>query len=290
MSSCRTALIYTAVVGLALAWHRPPVAGQTGNASAVMARVGAYVERYYATAQRVVAVETVTVQPLRSDLSSIDFPRRLEYDLRVEWNPGEAGRPGDAQVRRTLLKVNGRAPRPKDKPGCSDPRGVSPEPLAMFLPDQQPDYTFTLAKLGRAAGRRAMQVDYRPLKPGPVSVSWHDDCVSIELPGRSIGRLWVDEATGEVLRVDEHLVGQYDIPVPWEQQRRGAASLMTVERSSSSIRYQPVRFRDPDETVLMPAEIDTVTVIRDAGTPHLRIRQVFSDYRRFVTEGRILTD
>ncbi|MGE3578929.1 MAG: hypothetical protein AB7I25_10765, partial [Vicinamibacterales bacterium] len=211
MSSSRSALICTAVAGLTLTWSQPQVAGQTGNAAALMARVGAYVERYYATAQRVVAVETVTLQPLRSDLSPLDFPRRLEYDLRVEWTPGEAGQPGDAQVRRTLLKVNGRPPKAKDKPGCSDPRGVSPEPLAMFLPDQQSDYAFTLAKLGRASGRRAMQVDYRPLKPGPVSVSWHEDCVSIELPGRSIGRLWADEVTGEVLRVDEHLVGQYDI-------------------------------------------------------------------------------
>lgn len=290
MSFLRTALICAAAAGVALAPDRPYAAGQAGNAAAVMARVGAYVERYYATAQRVVASETVTLQPLRSDLSALEFPRRLEYDLRIEWTPGEDGRPGDAQVRRTLLKVNGRAPRPKDKPGCSDPRGVSPEPLAMFLPEQQGDYAFTLAKLGRAAGRRAMQVDYRPLKAGPISVSWHDDCVSIEVPGRSVGRLWADEVTGEVLRVDEHLVGRYDIPVPDEQRRKGAASVMTLERSSSSIRYLPVQFRDPDDTVLMPAEVETVQVIRDAGTPHLRIRQVFSNYRRFVTEGRILSE
>ncbi len=290
MSFLRTALICVAATSLVVAPSRPRAAGQAGNAAAVMARVGAYVERYYATAQRVVAVEAVTLQPLRSDLSGLDFPRRLEYDLRIEWTPGEDGRPGDAQVRRTLLKVNGRAPRPKDKPGCSDPRGVSPEPLAMFLPDQQGDYAFTLAKLGKAAGRRAMQVDYRPLKAGPISVSWHDDCVSIDVPGRSVGRLWADEATGEVLRVDEHLVGRYDIPVPQEHQRKGAAALMTLERSSSSIRYLPVRFHDPEETVLMPAEVETVQEIRDAGTPHLRIRQVFSNYRRFVTEGRILSE
>jgi len=290
MSSLRTSLIYTRAACLLLSVGLLRAAGPPADAGALMARVGAYVERYYATAQRVVAVETVTVQPLRSDLSPIEFPRRLEYDLRVEWRPGEEGQRGEAEVRRSLVKVNGRAPTAKDKPGCSDPRTVSPEPLAMFLPEQQPDYAFRLLKLGRVAGRRAMQVDYRPLKPGAIEVSWHDDCVSIELPGRSAGRVWIDEETGEVLRVDEHLLGQYEIPVPREQQRKGAAAVMTIERSSSSVRYKSVRFRDPDETVLMPAEVETVTVIRDAGTPHLRIRQVFSNYRRFITEGRILTE
>lgn len=256
----------------------------------LMGRVGVSVERYYATAQRVVAVERVTLQPLRADLSPLDAPRRLEYDLRVEWAPGENGGQGEAQVRRHLLKVNGRAPRPKDEPGCSDPRTVSPEPLAMFLPAQQRDYVFTPFRRGRQSGREAMMVDYRAVTKGQMQVSWHDDCVSIELPGRSVGRLWADPATGDVLRVDERLTGIFDVPVPPEQQRKGAAARLTIERSESSIRYKPVQFREPDEIVLMPSEVETLTVIRDAGIPRLRVRQVFSGYRRFVAEGRVIED
>ena len=267
-----------------------PGAGAPVSVDGVLARIGAYVGRYYATAQRLVAVETVTLQPLRADLSSAEFPRRLEYDLRVEWTPSADGLSGEAEVHRTLVKVNGRPPRPKDEPGCSDPRSVSPEPLAMFLPGQQPDYAFTPLKPGRVGGRAALMIDYRPLTKGAVQITWHDDCVSIELPGRSVGRVWADPESGEVLRVDEHLIGMYDIPVPAAQQRKGGAPSMTLERSDSSIRYRPVRFHDPDETVLLPAEVETLTVFRDAGIPRMRIRQVFSNYRRFVTEGRILGD
>ena len=256
----------------------------------LMARVGAYVERYYATAQRVVAVERITLQSLGADLAPAGFPRRLEYDLRIEWTPGEHGEPGTAQVRRHLVKVNGRAPRPKDEPGCSDPRTLSPEPLAMFLSGQQRDYVFTPVRTGRVSGRAVTMVDYRSVKTGAMQVSWHDDCVSVELPGRSAGRLWADPATGDVLRVDERLVGTFDVPVPPEQQRKGAAARLTIERSDTSIRYKPVQFREPDETVLMPSEVETLTVIRDAGIPRMRIRQVFSGYRRFVTEGRVLED
>ena len=272
----------------------PAVALQTDpgsvDLSGLMARVGAYVERYYATAQRVVAVERITLQSLGMDLAPIGFPRRLEYDLRIEWTPGAHGEPGAAQVRRHLVKVNGRAPRPKDEPGCSDPRTVSPEPLAMFLPGQQRDYVFTSFRKGRASGRAVTMVDYRSVKKGEMQVSWHDDCVSVELPGRSAGRLWADPATGDVLRVDERLVGTFEVPVPPEQQRTGASARLTIERSDTSIRYKPVQFREPDETVLMPSEVDTLTVIRDAGIPRMRIRQVFSGYRRFVTEGRVLED
>ena len=54
----------------------------------------------------------------------------------------------------------------------------------------------------------------------------------------------------------------FDFSTPREQQRRGAASHMTIERADSSIHYRPVSFRDPEETLLLPATIETVTVIR----------------------------
>jgi hypothetical protein len=47
-----------------------------------------------------------------------------------------------------------------------------------------------------------------------------------------------------------------------------------------------VSFTDPDETLLLPESIDLVTVIR--GAQSHRKRQSFSNYRRFVTAGRIV--
>lgn len=256
----------------------------------LMAAVGAYVERYYASAQRVMAHEAVTLQPLHPDLSANGFPRRLEYDLRIEWTPGEDGQPGSADVHRTLLTVNGRKPRPGDEPGCLDPKGISPEPLAMLLPARQPELLFTGGRPARVAGRTVRTVDYRAAKKGEPVITWREDCVSIELPGWGRGRVWADPESGEVLRIDERLAGQLDIPVPTKQQLRGGSTHMTLEQAESSIRYKPVRFTDPDETALMPAEVESLTVYRDAGTPRLRTRQVFSGYRRFLAEGRILLD
>jgi hypothetical protein len=63
---------------------------------------------------------------------------------------------------------------------------------------------------------------------------------------------------------------------------------MVLERADSSIRYQPVTFTDPDETVLLPSSIRSTTVFRNAPTPRMRVTQTFSNYRRFITGGRVV--
>jgi hypothetical protein len=169
-----------------------------------------------------------------------------------------------------------------------DPKPVTPDPLAMLLPDHQADYAFSFAGMGKVDGRAAVMLDYRSLETGDVTVTTRDDCVSVELPGRSRGRVWIDQATGDVLRLDERLTGMIDFDVPGDRSRGRQRSSMTIERADTSIRYRQVAFQDPEETLTLPASIDTVTVIRNSGAPRVRKTQRFSGYRRFVTEGRIV--
>jgi hypothetical protein len=70
--------------------------------------------------------------------------------------------------------------------------------------------------------------------------------------------------------------------------RRNGPSFMTIVRADSSIEYRAVTFTDPDETWVLPASIESMTVIRNAGVPQLLTRQVFSNCRRFTTAGRIV--
>lgn len=255
-----------------------------------LARVGERVEQWYGRAQNIVSLETVLIQPLRYDMSPVDFPRRLAYELRVAWDP-EQTKPGslpEATVLRQVVAVNGRAPRTGDEPGCMDPKPVSPEPLAMLLGSRRAGFAFTWAGSTRVDGRDAMMIDYRGVAAGTPDVTWRENCVSISLPGRSRGRIWVDTATFDVLRLDEQLVGQYEFEVPRERQRRGAAMSMLIERADSSIQFKRVEFQDPDEVLMLPATIDTLTIVRGGGIQRTRITQRFSDYRRFVTGGRLV--
>jgi hypothetical protein len=264
------------------------VTGQSIAADQTVARLSDYVEQYYTHAQSIVTNEAVVVQRINRDRSFDGFARRLVYELRVEWNPSAEGDESPATVTRQLLTVNGRPPRKGDKPECMDPRSVSPEPLAFLLPDRRHKFAFTGAGVGRVDGREALMVDYRSLDPGKPAIEWSDDCVSVDVPGRWRGRLWADPESAAVVRLDEKLMGMVDLPIPRKHQRVNGALFMTLESADMSIRYRPVTFRDPDETLMLPSEITSSSMWRNGGSAGSRVTQSFTNYRRFVTAGRIV--
>lgn len=278
-------LLAVLVVGLLLAGR---AIGQAISADQTITRVSGYVEQYYARAQSIITNEEVIVQRVNRDLSFDGFARRLVYELRVEWDPTVSGDESPAKVTRQLLTINGRPPKQGDKPECMDPRSVSPEPLAFLLPDRRHKYSFTGAGIGRVDGRDAVMVDYRALEPGQPMVEWTDDCVSVDVPGRWRGRLWAEPETATIVRLDEQLMGMVDLPIPRKHQRINGALFMTLERADMSIRYRPVRFSDPDETLMLPSEITSSSMWRNGGSAGNRVTQSFSNYRRFVTGGRIV--
>lgn len=277
--------LLVAVASIEASGQAPPV-----DVTGVLTRLADSVVAYYARAQSIMCDESVLLQSLGNDLMSDQSPvRRLLYELRVSWEPPEEGGVPDATVLRTLVKVNNRAPREKDKDACMDPKSISPEPLAMFLPANQGDYIFTAAGHARINDRAALMIDYRSRTAGKVSSTRKDDCFSIELPGRTRGRVWVDEETADVLRLDERLTGMVDVTLPPDPKKRWSMpERMVVERLDSSIVYKRVVFTDPDEVVMLPASKETVTVVRNAGTPRLRTTVGFRNYRRFMTGIRIV--
>jgi hypothetical protein len=283
MSRCVVAAL---VIGLVLAGRA--AIGQSISADQTVFRLSGYVEQYYTRAQSIVTNESVIVQRLHRDMSFDGFARRLVYELRVEWDPSVNADESPAKVTRQLLTVNGRPPKKGDKPECMDPKNVSPEPLAFLLPDRRYKYSFTSAGVGRVDGREAVMVDYRALERGEPMVEWTEDCVSVDAPGRFRGRLWAEPETATIVRMDEQLIGMVDLPIPRKHQRINGSLFMTLERADMSIRYRPVRFSDPDETLMLPAEITSSSMWRNGGSAGSRVTQSFSNYRRFVTAGRIL--
>jgi hypothetical protein len=259
---------------------------------ALLARVGAAVERYYARAQSIICVETVRIQSLGLDLiPDTSASRQLTYELRVAWADAENGQTPDAVVQRDLLKINNRAPRPKDKAECLDPSAVSPDTLEMLLPAKQSDYAFTSAGSTRFKGRDAFLVDYKARQNGPVTATAHEDredCWRIDMPGHTRGRVWIDAQSDEVLRLDEHLNGFVDVVLPADRKRGRSPQPVVFERLDSSVVFGPVVFTDPDETLTLPISVDSLTVARNAGTPRVRKTQRFTNYRRFITGGRIV--
>ena len=287
------------LVSLALAgsgWMLPAArAVDRPDLNTLIAQVGDRVAAYYQRAQRLICTEHSTVVPIGSDWSVQGFARTVESELRVELDGADGDGVPAARMTREIRRVNGREPRERDKThrsGCTDPTPLSPELLSFLLPGQRGDYRFTAVRDGRDLGRAALIIDFasaqRTSRPELIEDEYgHDDCFDWKGPVAITGRLWVDAGTHDVLRLERRVTGPTDIRVPLALQRKyGFSPWLTIDRDDLTMRYKEVSFTDPDERVLLPASIESVTVLR-SGLQSARRTQVFSDYRRFLTASRI---
>jgi hypothetical protein len=262
---------------------------------AALARIGNRIEEFYKRVQSLMCVEKVTAQAIRSDLSMEGFARVLEYDLRVEAATDGDGESSDANFVRELRKVNGRVPRERelnDRNTCLDPNPLSPEPLAFLLAKNRGDFVFTWGGYGKGKEQNLFLIDYKPVQKEKAlfveDKKGRDGCFQISLPTER-KRLWVDAQTYDVVRIEEHLASRVDIRVPIGQQRRNLLpDVIVVDRFDLVTRYKPVAFQNPDETLLLPASIEQIAVLH--GAQSNRKTQVFSNYKRFLTGGRIIKE
>ncbi len=282
-------LTRAAALAAALGMVAVGVRAQAPDLDGVLARAGDRVAEYYRRAESIVCMERVTVQPIRSDLAPEGFARVLDYELRVDWEPSADGEAPDANVVRELKRINGRPARPKDEPKCMDPRAISPEPLGFMLPHHRDEYVFSWLGAGRDRKRSVLMMSYqsRADEHERPEVTRKDDCTSFSVPSAVKGRVWLDPTTHDILRVDQGLKRQFEVRVPYKIVRYGENDSFVVERLDSSIRYRPVAFHDPDEVVLLPESIESLMVVRGDRVGN-RTTQIFSDYKRFMTAGRVI--
>ena len=288
------AIVLPGALALSLAATAAGGAQAQPNVEELLVRVSDRVAEFYKRAKNVICIETSSVQPVDFNNSPDGFMRTVESELHVEADGGEA--PGEAAFVRKVRKVNGRVPREKDKKdraGCTDPNPLSSEPLAFLLPAHRSEYQFKSAGIAKAGSRTALMIDFVSVNRGsnPELIedpTGHDDCFDWAGHIASRGRIWVDAASYDVVRVERGLRGPVDVKVPvLIQSRHHLTGWVALLRDDVTIRYKTVAFSDPDEVLLLPESIESFTVVR-GGLQSTRRSQRFSDYRRFVTEGRVL--
>ncbi len=259
-------------------------------------KVGERVERYFARAQSLVCLETVRLRPFGQPSSNDATGRTVESELRLSWEAarGDGGTP-EARMERQVLRINGHPPRKRDPNNCTTPEQNSTETpaIAMLLPEQHDAHTFTYAGMDKVDGRAAIKIDYRMKARPTVEVSMvpdREDCVSFDVDGGMRGRVWIDAETFDVLRLDQGLVGMVDVPLPRVAWLRSNRREWTVERMDRSIRFKPVRFEEPDETLVLPVSVTSMNITRGSATPRLFTATDYTQYKRFLTGGRIVPD
>jgi len=290
------AIVLPGALALALALAAMTAAGAQPqpNVEELLVRVGERVAEFYKRAKNVICIEMSTVQPIDFNNWPKGFVRTVESELHFEADSGQT--PGGVAIVRKVRKVNGRAPREKDikdRAGCTDPNPLSPEPLAFLLPAHRSEYQFRTAGITKDRNRPALMIDFASVdrRSNPELIedpSGHDDCFDWSGHIASRGRIWVDARNYDVLRVERGLGGPVDVKVPALIQRRHQlASWVVIVRDDVTIRYKTVVFSDPDEVLLLPESIESLTVVR-GGLESTRRNQTFADYKRFVTGGRVL--
>ena len=260
-----------------------------------LAKASARVEEFFTRAQSLVCTETVHIQPLNYGLGGDGPGRTVESELRLSWEPGLGGEAAsEAQTRRQVVKVNGHKPRHNDRNNCTGPEQNETEtqPLSMLLESERDDYAFSPAGQGKVDGRAAIVIEFRQVEKVRVDVrevEGNEDCISYDMTGGLRGRVWVDAATSDVLRLDQHLAGYVDVHLPRTVGRRfGVTPIWTLERWDTTMRFKRLTFQEPDEAIVLPVSSTTVRVTRGAGTPRLRTTTTYSGYKRFLTGGRLV--
>jgi hypothetical protein len=263
--------------------------------AATLQRAGERVEYYFARAQSIVCFETVSLQPLSLGLSGDGPARTVQSELRLSWDPAaETRTPLEAKTLRQVLKVNGHPPRKNDYNNCTAPEQHESEtqPLSMLLPNQRVEYDFSIVGPARQDGRAALVVAYKMKAKPTVEVALvenNENCISFSIEGGMRGRIWIDAETYDVLRLDQGLGGLVDIKLPWKVARRSPDNgTWTMERMDSTIRFKPIRFSDPDETLILPVSASSLRITRRSGNPRLRTTTEYTQYRRFLTAGRVV--
>lgn len=277
MSLRRNSAVF--VIGLLIA-SRVGSASQSDELAVTLAGLAERTRHYYDRFVSIICTETVRQQELRFSLTPMGKPRVTVYELSVSRDPRSKDE-SDFRVGRTLQAMNGRPAGRNQEPGCTDPKTGTPEPLGFLLQEKQRHFRFTLADVKRdGSGARAL--DFVESPPGRVRITWKDNCFNAEGGGHE-GRLWFDPVSFDVLQIDIRLSKPFLVPTPHGS--FGPVPGIRVERWESTLRFARVQFTQPDETVLLPESVETLTVFR--GVPSLRISQTLSDYRRFLSESSI---
>lgn len=291
-SIARIGLVLLAALTVALA--TPADAQAPPTVDELLSRVGERIAEFYKRAQHVIVVETSRVQPIDFGYSPQGFARLVESEVHLEPDAGEVA--GEARVVREVRKVNGRAPRDKDKKnrdGCTDPNPLSSEPLAFLLPTHRSEYQFKAAGTAKERNRPAFRVDFASIDRNSTlelieDKQGHDDCFDWSGHIAARGRVWVDAESYDVLRVERNVGGPVDVRVPLRIQRRHHLdNRVVIMREDTTIRYRAVTFSDPDEVLLLPESIESLSVL-SGGLQSTRRSQIYSDYRRFVTDSRVV--
>jgi hypothetical protein len=260
----------------------------------VLDLAGRGVECYFGGMFSITYTETLRAQELKEDLTPKGRAKEWVFENIVVPRRSASGQELYAEAIRRLKSINGKPVRGKDaviKPGkCGGPTAGYSLPLGFLLPQHRGQHVFSHEGEEVYDGRRSHVVRVAPRERFEPSVGWKGNCFYAGFTHE--WRVWIDAETYDVLRLDARLVEGFEFESPRAFNaglfRIGPSRTLRYERSEGTTRFRRVRFTNPEQTLLLPVSAERLTVIR--GALRARVTQTFTDYRRFVSDVKIIED
>lgn len=259
---------------------------QPAQLADILQKAGERVQDYSKAALSVVCTETSRREELELDLKTTrKKATELTYDLTIVHPQGRA-----IVERRELKSIDGKPAKTGEQPDRPDPPAYLAS-LLVLMPQTQSQYAFSFAGMGDLDGHDTFILDYVPATRIPPSVTWKGG--GFQVRSQSKGRIWIDPATYDVLRIDTHLIEGFEFKSPPIKRKGpfvafGPSHQFKLERSDFSIRFGLTHFQEPEQTLLLPASVESVSVFEGSRVPRLRTTHSFTDYKRFTSDIKIV--
>jgi hypothetical protein len=288
------ALLLGACVG-ARAQEAPPPPGDEKLAR-ILGRVGEGVARYQAGLFSITFSETLRREELREDMTP-KKSRELVFEtvvLREELSADEEDY--YPRIVRRLKAVDGKPVKPGGK-GAAPTAAFNIQSLSFLLPKNRHLFEFSLDGEEALGGRAAYRI--RMLRPGQGEprVEWSGRLLgtSFRVFAPYVYLMWVDAESFDVLRLESHLAAPFEFESPrtfgaGPFGRFGPTRRLKYAVDDYAVRFRRERFKDPEQTLLVPESAEWVTVIEGAKHPRTRATLSFSDYRRYRSDVKVIEE
>ncbi|HWS88351.1 MAG TPA: hypothetical protein VN282_15375 [Pyrinomonadaceae bacterium] len=289
-------LLLLALLACAPARAQEPEAAQAVDErlERILEKVGEGVEKYQAELFRIAFTETLTQQELREDMTPKKSKEHVFDTIVSRESLSEDEEDYYPRPVRRLRTIDGK-PAKRAKKGDAA-AGTFVSSLVFLLPKNRKDFRFTLEGEEQFEGRRAYRI--RMLRPGegPPRVEWRTRLVgfSFYVMAPTVNFLWVDAETFDVLRYESHLAGPFEFqgprPLSLGFGRVGKTRRFNFKVNDYAVNFRRERFKDPEQTLLVPVAAEWLRVIEGASKPRTRATLRFADYRRFRSDVKIIDD
>ena len=243
----------------------------------ILSRVGEAVERYQRGMFSIKFVETVRREELREDLTPKKSKEYVYESVTLRENFSDAEDDYFARTVRRLKAVDGKPAKKTEKggAGAAATDWDRQDFLNFLLPKSQKLYQFSFEGEETLRGRQTFRLGALRPGEGEPRVEWKGHSFLAFAPGKMT--VWVDAETFDVLQVESHLVREFEFESPRVFSagpfgRFGPSRKLRFARQDYAVRFRPVRFKDPEQTVLLPEYAEWLTVIEGARRPRVRGR------------------